>query len=150
MEAGMDNSESKQAALAVWRAFSTRDADQIKAVLTEDAEWLAPAGNATAVALGGSAHMVGAVAIADFIAKDFGRLFVRDVAIAVTGVFAAGNVVVFEQKFSATLVNGREYDNLYCFVFEMVGGRARRIREYMDTSRGFAMMFGAQAPRQLV
>jgi len=119
-------------------------------VLTEDAEWLAPPGNATAVALGGSAHMVGAGAIADFIARDFGRLFVRDVAIAVSGVFAEGNIVVFEQRFSATVVNGRAYDNLYCFVFDMVGGRAHRIREYMDTARGFQMMFGDEAPRQLV
>jgi ketosteroid isomerase-like protein len=146
----MDEADSKQAAIGVWRAFSTRDAERIKAVLTEDAEWLAPAGNATAVALGGSAHMVGAAAIAAFIARDFGRLFVRDVAITVTGVFAQGNNVVFEQRLSATLVNGRAYDNLYCFVFEMVGERARRIREYMDTAKGFQMMFGGEAPRQLV
>jgi uncharacterized protein len=146
----MDEASSKQAALAVWRAFSTRDVEQIKAVLTEDAEWLAPAGNATAVALGGSSHMVGAAAIANFIARDFGRLFVRDVSIAVAGVFAEGNIVVFEQRLRATLVNGRDYDNLYCFVLEMAGGRARRIREYMDTARGFQMMFGEEAPSQLV
>lgn len=146
----MDEASSKQAALSVWRAFSTRDVEQIKAVLTEDAEWLAPAGNATAVALGGSSHMVGAAAIANFIARDFGRLFVRDVSIAVAGVFAEGNIVVFEQRLRATLVNGRDYDNLYCFVLEMAGGRARRIREYMDTARGFQMMFGEEAPSQLV
>lgn len=146
----MDEADSKQAALGVWRAFSTRDAARIREVLTADAEWLAPAGNATAVALGGPAHMVGAGAIADFIARDFGRLFVRDVAIAVSGVFADGNVVVFEQRLSATLVNGRAYDNLYCFVFEMVDRRARRIREYMDTAKGFEMVFGGEAPRQLV
>jgi uncharacterized protein len=150
MEAGMDEADSKQAAISVWRAFSTRDAEQVKAVLTEDAEWLAPAGNATAVALGGSAHMVGVSAIADFTARDFGKLFVRDVAIEVTGVFADRNIVVFEQRLRATLVNGRAYDNLYCFVFEMAGGRARRIREYMDTARGFQMIFGGEAPRQLV
>jgi len=146
----MDEADSKQAALGVWRAFSTRDAARIREVLTEDAEWLAPAGNATAVALGGPSHMVGAGAIADFIARDFGRLFVRDVAIAVSGVFADGNTVVLEQRLSATLVNGRAYDIPYCFVFEMVGSRAGRIREYMDTARGFQMMFGDEAPRQLV
>jgi uncharacterized protein len=146
----MDEASSKQAALSVWRAFSTRDVEQIKAVLTEDAEWLAPAGNATAVALGGSSHMVGAAAIANFIARDFGRLFVRDVSIAVAGVLAEGNIVVFEQRLRATLVNGRDYDNLSCVVLEMAGGRARRIREYMDTARGFQMMFGEEAPSQLV
>ncbi|MBO0657329.1 hypothetical protein J1792_32845 [Streptomyces triculaminicus] len=33
------------------RALVSRDPDQIFSVLTEDAEWLSPPGNATAVAL---------------------------------------------------------------------------------------------------
>ncbi|MFE9068459.1 hypothetical protein [Streptomyces violaceusniger] len=40
-----------------WKAFASHDADQISAVLTEDAEWLAPPGNATAVALDRASHM---------------------------------------------------------------------------------------------
>ena len=36
--------DSKQAALAVWQAFGTRDADRIRAVLTDDAEWLTSRG----------------------------------------------------------------------------------------------------------
>jgi hypothetical protein len=53
-------------------------------VFTEDAEWLGPAGNATAVALAGPSHMIGRPAIAHFLAEDFARLFVRDASVTFT------------------------------------------------------------------
>lgn len=42
----------KAAAAGVWKAFGSRNADEIRAVLTEDAAWYAPRRNATQVALG--------------------------------------------------------------------------------------------------
>jgi len=49
-------------------------------VFTEDAQWLAPPANATALALRGSHHMVGRDAIVRFSTVDFPKLFVRDVS----------------------------------------------------------------------
>jgi ketosteroid isomerase-like protein len=76
-----------------WKAFATHDADRISAVFTEDAEWLAPPGNATAVALGGSSHLVGRPAIVQFLAEDFPRFFVSDVTVTFHG--ARGHRMVF-------------------------------------------------------
>ena len=101
--------DSKEAALAVWRAFATRDAERIRAVLTDDAEWRAPARNATAVALGVSDHMVGADAIVRFILDDYPRLFSGGMRIAPISLTAEDERVVFEQRQSATLANGRDY-----------------------------------------
>ena len=42
-----------------WRAFATRDAEAIARCFTEDAQWISPEGNATAVALGEANHMIG-------------------------------------------------------------------------------------------
>ena len=42
----------------------------------------------------------------------------------------------------ATLANGRHYDNDYCFVIETRDGRSHRMREYLDTQRGFQCIFG--------
>jgi uncharacterized protein len=36
----------------VWAAFSTRDQENIAALFADDAEWVAPRANATAIALG--------------------------------------------------------------------------------------------------
>jgi uncharacterized protein len=71
-----------------WKAFASHDAERIAAVFTEDAEWLAPPENATAVALRGSSHLVGRKAIARFLAEDFPRFFVRDVTITFHGLYA--------------------------------------------------------------
>ncbi|QIB41752.1 nuclear transport factor 2 family protein [Streptomyces aureoverticillatus] len=125
-----------------WRAFASHDADRIAAVFTEDAEWLAPAGNATAVALEGPSHIVGRAAIVRFLSVDFSRLFVRDVTVTFHGFHADGERVIVEETMTATLADGRHYANDYCFVFELRDGLIHRVREYADTARGHRMIFG--------
>jgi uncharacterized protein (TIGR02246 family) len=130
---------------AAWRAFATHDAEQIAAFFTEDAEWLAPAGNATAVALDAPSHMIGRQAITHFLAHEFSRLFVSDVAVDFRGFYVDGDRVVVEETMTATLANGNAYRNDYCFVFELRDGLIRRVREYMDTARGHRDVFGGAA-----
>lgn len=142
--------DSKQAALAAWQAFATRDADQIRAVLTDDAEWQAPAGNATALALGVTHHMIGAEAIVRFLLDDYPRLFCNGMRIDPISLTAEGDRVVFEQRHSATLAGGRDYALDYVFIFEMQGARIRRIREYMDTKSGHSQVFGSMPSGQIV
>ena len=125
-----------------WRAFASHDAGQIAAFFTEDAEWLAPAGNATATALGIPSHLVGRDAIARFLADDFSRLFARDVAVTFRGLYADGSTVIVEEAMTATLANGNAYTNDYCFAFELQAGLIHRVREYMDTARAHRMVFG--------
>jgi len=125
-----------------WKAFASHDAERISAVFTEDAEWLAPPGNATAVALKGPSHLVGGKAIVRFLAEDFPRFFVRDVTVTFHGFYADGERVVVEETMTATLANGSHYVNDYCFVFELRDGLIHRVREYMDTARGHRTIFG--------
>ncbi|MGF6882293.1 ketosteroid isomerase-like protein [Nocardia sp. GAS34] len=130
---------------AAWRAFAGHDAEQIEAFFTEDAEWLAPAGNATAVALDAPSHMIGRQAITHFLAHEFSRLFASDVAVDFRGLYSDGDRVIVEETMSATLANGNTYRNDYCFVFELQDGRIHRVREYMDTARGHRDVFGTAA-----
>lgn len=125
-----------------FQAFASNDPEQISAVLTEDAEWLSPPGNAVALALGGIHHMVGREAIVRFFAHDFPRLFTRDLALAFHGVHVGGERVTVEATMSATLSNGNPYSNDYCFVIELREGLVHRVREYVDTARGLRMVFG--------
>ena len=140
----------KQAAADVWKAFASGDEETIHAVLTEDVEWIAPKQNATAVALGVTDHMVGREAISSFLINDLRRLFSNGLSIEPISITAEGDRIVFEQRQTAVLANGRTYDNSYVFIFEMVGSQVRRIREYMDTLGGHEMVFGAAGPRQIV
>ncbi|WP_439566799.1 nuclear transport factor 2 family protein [Sphingopyxis sp.] len=141
---------SKEAAIAVWRAFGSGDADRIRAVLADDVEWCAPPENATAVALGVTHHMVGPDAIIGFIRDDYRRLFPGGMQVDPISVTAEGERVIFEQRQSATLANGRAYALDYVFVFEMAGPRVRRIREYMDARSGHDQVFGTAAAGRIV
>ncbi|MGK5557287.1 nuclear transport factor 2 family protein [Actinomadura kijaniata] len=125
-----------------FQALASGDPDRISEVLAEDAEWLSPPGNATAVALGVTHHMVGRDAIARFFAEEFPRLFARDVALSFHGTHTDGERATVEATLTATLAGGGPYSNDYCFVLELRGGRVHRVREYVDTARGHRMIFG--------
>jgi ketosteroid isomerase-like protein len=53
--------------------------------------------------------------------------------------------VIVEERMRATLAGGRLYENDYCFVFTVAGDRIREVREYMDTRKGWRMVFGEEA-----
>jgi ketosteroid isomerase-like protein len=105
--------DSAQIVRNAWKSFASHSRERIAAVFAEDAEWLAPAGNATATALGAPNHMVGRAAITRFLAEDFGRLFVRDVNVTFHGIYADGDRVVVEETMTATLAGGNRYANDY-------------------------------------
>jgi uncharacterized protein len=113
-------------------------------MIAASTEWLAPPGNATALALDGPHHLIGRERIVTFLTAEFATVFVAGVSIGFRGLYADGDVVVVEVRLQATLAHGGHYDNDYCFIFEMENGLIKRIREYMDTQRG-AVMFGSSA-----
>ena len=135
---------SKDIVMDAWRAFASRDAARIADCFTADAQWLAPEGNATAIALDCTHHMMGRDAIVHFLTVAFPKLFVADVLVELSGLHADGETVIVEEHMQATLANGRRYDNAYCFVFMLEGERIARVREYMDTRRGWTCIFGKE------
>ena len=142
--------EAKQAAIAAWQAFSSRDPDRIRAVLTEGAKWIAPPDNATQLMLGLDRDFTESrEGIIAFLTKHFRRGFLDGAKFEFTKVIAEGDTVMFEQRMSGVACNQKFYDNRYCWVFEMEGGRVREMREYMDTYAGHRQIFGEERPRML-
>ncbi|MDB5872652.1 MAG: ketosteroid isomerase [Ramlibacter sp.] len=138
----MDSATTKEIVKNAWKAFATRDPAQIEAVFTEDAKWFAPPGNASGRALGYSNFVLDRPTIVRFLAHELTTLFVSDVQVTFKSLLAEGATAMLENRFQAKLANGRDYDNDYCFVIEVRDGRIHRMREYMDTQRGFACIFG--------
>ena len=141
----MGTLSSKEVVLRAWGEFASRDPERVAAVFAPDAEWLAPPDNATALAIDGTSHLVGRDRIVRFLTEEFGKVFVADVEVDFTGVFADGDTVVVEERMQATLAHGGHYENDYCFVFEVIDGLITRVREYMDTRRGAAWFAAPQA-----
>ena len=49
-------------------------------------------------------------------------------------IFADGDFVIVECKGDVTTKTGKLYDNDYCFVIEMKGGKMIELTEYLDTA----------------
>ncbi len=150
---------AKETVLALYAAYATGDPDRIRALLHPDAIWVAPAGNATQIALGmGNPNDAGPPrglnnldrdAIVAFMAHDYPRFF-TDVTFEQRSMIAEGNTVLTEHRMSATLPNGRPYVNDYCFAYDVADGRVTAIREYMDTRGGWLQVFGGDTPEVLL
>jgi uncharacterized protein len=132
--------QTKDFVLDAWTTFGTGDPDRIGAVFAEDAEWLAPAGNAAARILGGH-HLVGRGRIVTFLTEEFPVVFGTDVSSEVEAVLAEDDTVVLQTRLRSRLPNGNRYDNAYCFLITLRDGRIHRIREHLDTHRGL-LAFG--------
>lgn len=151
--------DPKETVVALYAAYASGDADRIGALLHPDVVWVAPAGNATQVALGlGRAADAGAPAgandlghevIVQFMAHNFARLF-RDAKNRFRSMVGEGDLVITEHRFSARLPDGRPYVNDYCFAYQVRDGQVVHIREYMDTRGGWAQVFGDGEPKALL
>jgi ketosteroid isomerase-like protein len=58
---------------------------------------------------------------------------------------AEGDFVVVEAHGDNTTRDGRPYNNSYCFVIELAGGKLRAITEYMDTELVSSVLGGQAA-----
>lgn len=149
----------KDTVIALYSAYAKSDAKAIADLLHEEVIWVAPAGNATQVALGlGKPGEAGAPRgandlkhheIVQFMAHNFARFFLN-VKNEFRSMVAEGNLVFTEHRLSATLPNGRPYVNDYCFAYEVRDGKIMKIREYMDTRGGWEQVFGRDEPEQLI
>jgi ketosteroid isomerase-like protein len=59
-------------------------------------------------------------------------------------VVADGDIVVAQVRGRVTTVAGERYDNSYCFIFRIAGGKIREMTEYLDTD----LVNRALAPRE--
>jgi uncharacterized protein len=46
---------------------------------------------------------------------------------------AEGDLVVVEGRGESTTVQGRPYNNTYCWIYRLANGKAQELTEYMDT-----------------
>jgi len=149
----------KETVIALYQAYASGDAEKIGALLHEDVVWVAPPGNATQVALGlgrpedagppNGTNDLNRTQIINFMAHNFARFF-QGAKNEFRSMVSDGETVIVEHRLSATLPNGRSYVNDYCFIYELLNGKIKAIREYMDTRGGWAQVFGSEPVEQLI
>lgn len=108
-------------------AFSTGNVETILSFLTDSATWWV-AGNLEGIS--GTKNKT-----------EFGEMLTGLSSLTTTGAIrltplawtAEGDRVAVETESYSELTNGRVYNNLYHFVFEVRDGRIERIKEFLDT-----------------
>ena len=125
---------NKELVKSTWQAFVKGDIKTAFANMSDEVSWLIP-GNLNNL----SGLRKGKAAILEF-ARNAVKTFPDGLQTQINRVYGDGDTVILELTNRGKLVNGRDYDNEYCFVFEVEAGRIRRVREYVDTQKAKELM----------
>ena len=67
--------------------------------------------------------------------------------LTITHTFRDGDWIITEATGAGRFANGTIYDNRYVILYEIVDGRIRTVREYMDTQHAARLFAAAAEPR---
>jgi len=123
----MSAEQNKELVTKTWRAFISGDFDTALANMSDEISWVIP----------GSLQGVSGLKKGKAAVREFGagaqRAFPQGLNSEIAKVHAAGDdTVIVELTNRGKAVNGKDYRNEYCFVFELENGKIRRVREYVD------------------
>jgi uncharacterized protein len=125
----MTAEEKKEFVTRTWTAFGTGDIKGAFANMDDNVSWLIP-GNLPGV----SGLKKGKDEILKFM-SGVGGVFPEGIKSEFRRVYCDGDTVIVELTNRGKASNGKQYENEYCFVFELENGKVRRIREYLDTQK---------------
>ena len=126
----MSTETTRQAIQDFYAALQKGDKDRLLELLAPDAVWIPPASAPFA-------RMEGAEAIADALGSKIVREtfdLKKPFALEIRRMLADGDHAVVQQRLTATAkATGLDYDNQYCWVYEVRDGRVAVLEEYADT-----------------
>jgi ketosteroid isomerase-like protein len=131
----MGTEQNKELVTRTWQAFTKGDLKTAFDNMSDEVSWLVPG-----TLPGVSGVKKGKQAIRDFIGG-VGATFPEGLNAEFRKVHADGDTVIVELTNRGKTAKGRVYENEYCFVFELEGGKIRRIREYVDTQKAKEILF---------
>ena len=109
--------------------LSTGDLEQVRPLFHPDATWkVMPKG------IPGEGEHTGRDYIIDeFLTPVRGMFDPGEPKVEIDNLIAQGNLVAAELRGFGRMKNGKEYDNTYCWFFEVRDGLVYSIHEYMDS-----------------
>jgi ketosteroid isomerase-like protein len=120
---------NKELVTKTWEAFAKGDIKTAFGNMSDEVSWLIP-GNLSNL----SGLRKGKPAILEF-ARHAAKIFPGGLKSEINRVYGDGDTVIVEMTNRGKVFNGKDYENEYCFVFEIEAGKIRRVREYVDTQK---------------
>ena len=123
----MGSNENKQLMERVFDELAAGNGQPFMDALADDARWT----------VAGSSPWSGAYegkqAILERLMRPLFRQFADQYRARATRIVAEDEIVVVEAQGEVTTRSGRPYNQTYCYVFELSGGRVQALTEYLDT-----------------
>lgn len=123
----MTAAENKQLLKTAFDAWGTGDIRPLIDAMADDVAWTVSGHNSW------SGTFTGKDSVRRDLLGPLGAQFDGTYTSTASRFVAEDDVVVVETRGSVATKAGARYDNKYCFVFRLTGGRIREITEYMDT-----------------
>ena len=124
----MSASENKKLMQDVFEAMAEGDSRPLVAALADDVRWTLTGSTPFSRTYEGKADVLDKL-LGPLREQIDGRLRLRAVNIV-----GEGDTVVVEARGEAVTKRGKPYNNSYCMVFRLEGGRVRALTEYMDSA----------------
>ena len=123
----MGTAENKQLLQRVFAEMAKGNGRALVEIMADDVAWTIQGSSPWARTYQGKR------AVIDELLKPLAKRFATPYRATAKRILADGDCVVVESRGEATTTDGKPYNNYYCFVFRLDGGRIREITEYMDT-----------------
>ena len=131
----MSAEQNKEMVKATWTAFTAGDIKTAFGNMADNVSWLVPGTNPAVAGV-----KRGKDEILKFMSS-VGTIFPEGLKSEITRAYATEDAVILELTNRGKVSNGKQYENEYCFVFEIENGKIRRIREYADTQKATEILF---------
>ncbi len=123
------DNDNERLVLQFFEVLSAGDLEAVRNLLHEQAEWIPQIRDVP----GAGTHRGRKGIVDDFLRPIRGLFRPGDPKVIVDTIASKGNLVIAEARGVGQVADGRRYDNLYAWAFELQDGKVRIIREYFDS-----------------
>ena len=123
------DNDNERLVLHFFEVLSAGDLEAVRNLLHEQAEWIPQIRDVP----GAGTHRGRKGIVDDFLRPIRGLFRPGDPKVIVDTIASKGNLVIAEARGVGHVADGRRYDNLYAWAFELKDGKVRIIREYFDS-----------------
>ena len=125
----MSAQQNEEIVRTFFRNLSSGDLETVRPMWHKDGEWEVMVTGIPGV----GTHKGRDVIIDEFLTPVRGMFKPGDPKIRIKTLFGKGDLVACETHTTGTFMDGRPYDNQYCWVLEIRDGLILKLREYMDS-----------------
>lgn len=125
----MSGQDYEKLAIHFFETLGTGDLEKVRPLFHEKASWTPMVSG-----IPGEGKKEGRDFIIDeFLAPVRGLFEPGDPKVHIDNIFSKGNMVACETHGTGKLKNGKDYNNVYCWILEFKDDKVFAIREYMDS-----------------